>query len=368
MNLLASSIQIILDNQSDSGAFIASPNFETYRYCWIRDGSFIAYALDLVGEVDAAGRFHDWVSAIIRNSAHKVELLEKNLENGERINKKNLLNARFTLDGKEENDSGWGNFQLDAYGTWLWALRQHLHFLNKPEKTDEYRESIRVVTSYIRNLWYYPNYDMWEEHGDGVHTATLACLYGGLKSVGEYLPVQEAQTLANRIKSYLMTNCVEDGHFIKSLGVADVDASLIGLGTPYDIVDSGDPLLQNTIARIESELWSGTGLHRYKKDTYYGGGEWILLSCWLGWHFLHVGETEKARCILSQIETCADKNGFLPEQMPRNLNEPAYYPLWVDRWGKPASPLLWSHAMYIILKKGCDTYNKQPVKAFRSGQ
>jgi len=39
----------------------------------------------------------------------------------------------------------------------------------------------------------------------------------------------------------------------------------------------------------------------------------------------------------------------LPEQVAENLNAPSYYPTWVERWGEIASPLLWSHAKYIIL-------------------
>jgi hypothetical protein len=39
----------------------------------------------------------------------------------------------------------------------------------------------------------------------------------------------------------------------------------------------------------------------------------------------------------------------LPEQVPQTLNNEAYYQPWVERWGKIAQPLLWSHAMYLLL-------------------
>nr|MBI2904378.1 glycoside hydrolase [Chloroflexota bacterium] len=44
-DLYRQSIEIILRNQTASGAYLASPNFPTYHYCWFRDGSFIAYAM-----------------------------------------------------------------------------------------------------------------------------------------------------------------------------------------------------------------------------------------------------------------------------------------------------------------------------------
>ena len=59
IDLYRRSIQIILENQSGSGAYIASPHFPTYHYCWFRDGAFCAYAMDLAGERESAARFHD---------------------------------------------------------------------------------------------------------------------------------------------------------------------------------------------------------------------------------------------------------------------------------------------------------------------
>jgi len=56
------SISVILNNQHSNGAYVASPSFAPYRYCWFRDGAFIAYAMDLVGEHESARRFHEWAS------------------------------------------------------------------------------------------------------------------------------------------------------------------------------------------------------------------------------------------------------------------------------------------------------------------
>jgi hypothetical protein len=42
MDLYQHSIDLILANQHADGAYIASPAFPTYHYCWLRDGSFVA--------------------------------------------------------------------------------------------------------------------------------------------------------------------------------------------------------------------------------------------------------------------------------------------------------------------------------------
>jgi len=59
----------------------------------------------------------------------------------------------------------------------------------------------------------------------------------------------------------------------------------------------------------------------------------------------------KARKLLSWIEKQADEKSNLPEQVPNNLNNPDHYSIWIKEWGKIAKPLLWSHAMYLILDK-----------------
>ena len=65
MDLFKRSIEIILANQHPSGAYVACPNFQTYRYCWFRDASFVAYAMELTGEGESAGRFNAWAARAV---------------------------------------------------------------------------------------------------------------------------------------------------------------------------------------------------------------------------------------------------------------------------------------------------------------
>lgn len=348
-DLFKTSVELILENQSLEGAYIASPSFPTYHYCWLRDGSFIAYAMDLAGEHQSARRFFRWVDRVIRRHSQKVEMVIRKIQAGQGLDQKDFLHTRYTLDGNEENESDWENFQLDGYGTWLWALATHIEMTGRAEVIAEFGESIRQTVRYIENLWYYPNYDVWEENGDKVHTSTLACLYGGLSSIAEHLGDGSVAAVAKRIRSYILTNCVADGTFVKHVGSRDVDSSLLWLAVPFRVVDVKDETMLRTVKRIESELAHDGGLHRYARDTYYGGGEWILLTCWLGWYYTEVGDVAGARRLKRWVEQTADAAGHLPEQICTHVNDPSFYPRWVERWGEVARPLLWSHAMYMVL-------------------
>jgi len=48
------SIEIILENQADRGAYVARPSFPPYRYCWFRGGSYIACSVDLASQHDSS--------------------------------------------------------------------------------------------------------------------------------------------------------------------------------------------------------------------------------------------------------------------------------------------------------------------------
>jgi GH15 family glucan-1,4-alpha-glucosidase len=350
MNIFDNSVNVILKNQSEYGSFIASPAFDTYHYSWIRDGSYIAYSLDVTGHYKETEKFCDWVDEVVKRYAHKVDTISDKLEKGEPLAKADFLNARYTLEGYDEKEEGWGNFQLDAYGTWLWLIAEHIRLTGNKSLLIKYKDSIDLITRYICSVWYYPNYDIWEENGDKYHTSTLACLYGGLNALNFYLKDTALQQTAYTIRAYILTNCVSDDHFVKYVGSSDVDASLLWLAVPFHVVEINNPLFIETVNHIKKDLYTEGGVFRYAKDTYYGGGEWILLSCWLGWYDVLAEDYEHANHIVQWVESMADDQGNLPEQVFTHMVDSSYYDEWVERWGEPASPLLWSHAMYIILK------------------
>lgn len=367
MDLYHRSIQVILQNQTDSGAYVASPSFPSYTYCWLRDGSFIAYAMDRVGEHGSAKAFFQWVGRTIRRYAWKVDRVLEKLKQGESLDDDDYLQTRYTLNG-EEDVSEWGNFQLDGYGTWLWALAEHITITADATLLNEVVDSVQITVRYLSALWMFPNYDCWEEHPEYTHPYTLAAIYAGLKAADSIVTVDgRSSAVVEEIRRFVLERGVQEGQLAKfiapgleeaigwqpSLVASDaVDASLVGVTVPYHLLPPEDPIMQATVARIEAELHCpGSGVHRYLADTYYGGGEWLLLAAWLGWYYAQVGERAQAQELLRWVEAQADANGCLPEQVSTHLLAPDHYAEWEARWGPVANPLLWSHAMYLILHR-----------------
>lgn len=348
------SLDTILSNQTASGAYLASPDYPTYHYCWFRDGSFIAHAMLLYGEKESAERFHRWVVETLAQREGLIRSTLAKVTRGQSLGVDDFLHTRYTVDGAEAPalDEEWPNHQLDGFGTWLWALAQYRQHCGEPLPADWIRTA-GLVGDYLVALWQTPCYDCWEEFPDDVHLYTLAAIYAGLQGLSA-LDGKDRSAVAGQIRDFVLGNGVYQDYFVKKIGSYTVDASLLGLALPYGLVDVKDERFIATVRRIEDSLRKGGGVHRYPTDTYYGGGEWLLLTAWLGWYYAGVGQRDKALALLRWIEAQADARGNFPEQVPATLNDPNYYQPWVERRGPIASPLLWSHANYLLLRRALD--------------
>ena len=294
--LRRASVETILAGQSPEGGYVAAPAFAQYGYAWLRDGAFVADAMSLAGEEESAERFFDWAAAIVRRGGE--------------------LRTRYRLDGSDD-ESDWPQRQWDGWGLWLWALERH----RERGGGDRWQTEAEDVRRRLRGLWRDPCHDWWEER-EGLHAVTLGCLLAGGVDDPELERVFREE--ADR----------------------RLDASVLALAAPLGVVAPEELPLDELRAQLVS---AGGGVHRHADDEYYGGGEWLLLTALLGLVELRLGHANDARRRLEWVEAHAEPGGALPEQSQDYLLRPERYEPWVERWGPPPSPLLWSHAMYLVL-------------------
>jgi GH15 family glucan-1,4-alpha-glucosidase len=341
-------VRLILANQDASGAYPASPGYSQYPYCWLRDGSFIAFAMDLAGERDSAARFHAWAAATVLRHEPEIRALIERSSGGEALTEHDFLPARFTVEGEWHKD-GWPNFQLDGYGHWLWSLGEHLREAGSDGAAKEVAAAARLMGEYLSSFWQEPCYDAWEEYRSQLHTSTLASISGGLATIARAM-LPEFEPVAEEVREMILDECVAHGRFVKHVANPAADASLLWLSTPFAIVAEDHPLMVATAAEVERTLSVTGGLRRYAADTFYGGGEWVLLTAWLGWYHVRRGNLERASECLAWVEAQRDEHGSLPEQVSSPASNQRFLRYWTDRWGVSARPLLWSHAMAIVLR------------------
>ncbi|XAS66935.1 glycoside hydrolase family 15 protein [Micrococcaceae bacterium Sec5.7] len=351
-SIVQASIQLILEQQTPGGAYPASPSFSAYAgYCWFRDGSYIADAMSAAGHIESAERFFDWCSIALTSRAGRIRRIVAESLAGRPVAGDQMLPTRFTLDGAEGSDDWW-DFQLDGYGTWLWALAEHSARHDRP--LERWAEAIALTIDYLYVSWERPCYDWWEESAQHVHVSTLGCIASGMASIAQTGILEEslserATSTAEQIRRRVQDEGVQDIHLTKWLGTDTVDASLLALIAPMNFLPPHSPLGTGTIAVIEEQLTVDNGVHRYLADTYYGGGQWPLLSCFLGLAQAAAGNRTRAHELLEWAAWTAGENDELPEQVEHHLLDPDHLQPWNERWGPSANPLLWSHAMFIRL-------------------
>jgi GH15 family glucan-1,4-alpha-glucosidase len=358
LDLAESSMALIESHQHPSGAYPACPDYPVYRFSWLRDGAFIADAMSRAGRPASATTFLDWCAGVIDARAGRIADLVARAGRGEPIGHDEFLPTRYTLDGGEGTEEWW-NFQLDGYGTWLWALAAHHDRHGDPIAA--YLPAVASTVDYLTAFGTRPCFDWWEEHPEQRHVSTLGAVAAGLRAAaahGWLDPVRtaRARAVADEFVALITSAGTHDGHLTKWLGGTAVDGSLLACVTPFGLIPEGSPVAERTYDEVRARLVGGSGgVHRYRGDTFYGGGEWLILTAWLGWYEARTGRAEAALSRLDWIAAQA-ADGLLPEQVSRATQQPEFIPQWTDRWGPVATPLLWSHAMFLTLAVECGVW------------
>lgn len=361
---------LIAQLQDVTGAYPASPTFSAYRgYSWFRDGAFIADGASAAASAaarrasgagaasadalaDSADRFFSWCARTIGGLAADIEAIAAAAESGEPLPDAAMPPTRFRFDGTPGDDDWW-DFQLDGYGTWLWALEAHV--ARHARDAAPYASAVVSTVRLLVSSWHRPCFDWWEEHDEHRHVSTLGCVGAGLEAAVRLgvLPTQltsQARAAAQDIRALVLAEGVRDGHLVKWLGSREVDGSLSALIAPLGWIEPGSELARATLDAVHRDLEVDGGVHRFVDDTFFGGGQWPLLSCFLGLAELAAGDRDEAERLLAWARSTATEDGMVPEQVDRHLLAPEREQEWIDRWGTVATPLLWSHAMVARLE------------------
>ena len=233
-DLWSASLRVIAAGQATSGAFVASPTFSQYRYAWLRDGSFVAESLDLVGELERSARFHAWVAGVVLRSADGLERAIDKARRGAAPSSEEYLHCRYDVDGRASVGE-WHTFQLDGPGIWLWAVAHHARHGGRIEPA--IREAVELTARYLAALWPLPCADAWEESPEHVHTSTLAAILAGLDAAVDLAPdlAGSSDVAAARAALRARLASAADG-YTKWAGNPAIDASLLWMMAPYGLV------------------------------------------------------------------------------------------------------------------------------------
>jgi len=344
--IIAKSKKIFKDNALQNGAIsAANPDKDyypreakDYHYVWPRDAAYICVAANTAGVKNIQEPYFKWL-----------------LDRPEDFEKEGLLFGDYSTNGRLRNRQ----FQPDQAGATLWAIYDF--YKNNIGQCQKQELLIRRLADGLTNDWkgkffFHNTVDLWEERNrmtstrvENNHTYSLAACARGLLLADKIIKSEKwAETAQQMIARIEAAYSKSKKRFLRNHGKIDdtnVDASLLGLTYPFEIIKADDPKMVSTVKAIEQKIVINGGLHRYQFDYYdgegtaqEGAGAWPLLNFWFSIYWSLKGDKKKACQYYNWVVERVESDLLIPEQM-------------FDDFRKGIKPLAWSHAMFVIASK-----------------
>jgi len=340
--------KIIIDCSLENGGIVAANSTKSYYpavaknylYIWPRDASYACIASDIAGISNVQENFFSWC-----------------LNNAEGFKTNGLFYEKYYPNGLKALN----RFQPDQTGIFLWAVWHHLNLNYIKRSESKYLGLLEIAANGICNVWEKDHFtintnDLWEERlcfpdlFENFSYSLASCIKG-LRCANELLPDEKWLKVAREMKIRLDEHYID--FFVRSFGkIPDrrIDASMIGLVYPFEVYEANDTRIIASINEIENKLSVNGGIHRYEHDDYdgwmvegehrkKGAGAWPVLNFWLSVYYKRKGDLNKANQYYYWVLDRLKDNKYIPEQIFENDIQVS------------VTPLLWSHAMFIIASK-----------------
>lgn len=305
-----------------------------YRYCWLRDATFLLLALLQAGYLEEAMAWREWLLRAAAGDAAKLQPLygiagESHVLEWEAGWLPGFNGAKPVRIGNAAHDQ----FQLDGYGEILDVLHQARE--NKVALSEESWRLQGALADYIDAVWSKPDAGIWESRGPLRHfTHSKVMAWVGLERCvraaeryGLGGNVDAWRRAAGAIRSEVMARGFNRrlGSFTREYDSDELDASAL-LFAQVGFIEPDDPRMVGTVKAIETGLIQEGFVRRYDtavSEDGVRGAEGAFLPCsyWLADAYSLQGRTADARALFERLLSLRNDLGLLSEEYDTDAGE-----------------------------------------------
>ena len=299
-----------------------------YRYCWLRDATFVLVALLNAGYEEEAFAWRAWLLRAVAGNPRDLQILyglrgERRLPEFEAPWLSGYANSRPVRIGNAAAEQ----LQLDVYGEVADVMYQ-AHRAGLPPDTDEW-DLTKAVVEAVESRWAQPDRGLWEVRGPPrhfVHSKVLAwvALDRAISVVEKYErqgPVDRWRALRAQIHDEVCENGYDPKRetFTQSYGSQEIDAATL-LIPLVGFLKPDDPRMTGTVRAIERDLVVDGFVRRYSHtSTDTDGlppGEGAFYACgfWLADNYVLQGRRKDAKALFERLIGTANDVGLLSEE------------------------------------------------------
>jgi GH15 family glucan-1,4-alpha-glucosidase len=283
-----------------------------YRYTWVRDSTFMLWALYTLGFDWEADDFFHFITEACADADLQVmygiggerELDEEelhHLEGYEHSQPVRIGNAAY----RHQQHDVWGS-ALDSF---------YLHTKTRDGLRETYWPMLCKQVEKALTHWREPDRGIWEVRGEPQHFTSSKIMCWVAADRGARLArlredaakTERWQAAADEIHADVLANGVDDrGVLTQHYGTTALDASLL-LAPLVRFLPSDDERIVNTINAIDRELTVHGLVLRYKVDETDDGlgdqeeGTFTICSFWLVSALSEIGENQRARDLCERL-------------------------------------------------------------------
>ncbi len=297
-----------------------------YRYSWIRDSTFMLWALYTLGFDWEANDFFYFI-ADVAGGKDKLQVMygpggERDLEELELDHLSGYEGARPVRIG----NNAYRQDQHDVWGALLDSV--YLHTRSRDSLDERVWPILKKQVELAIENWRSPDRGIWEVRGEPKHFTSskmfcwVACDRGArLAEVREnWELVDRWQAAADEIHADICEHGVDGrGVFVQHYDTTALDAALL-LMPLLRFLPPDDPRVRNTVLAVAEELTENGLVLRYRTEETDDGlpgreGTFLICSFWLVSAFAEIGEVGRARDLCERLLGYASPLGLYAEEI-----------------------------------------------------